>query len=292
MSDRNCGELSVSVAILTWNRREYVVRAIESVYNQTYQPSEVVLLDSASTDGTLDVISARFPAVRIIRLYRNYGCPEGRNIAMANCKGDIIFSLDDDAFLATDVLELCMKRFADNQNLGVVACTILAPNDTRSALEADYICTKFSGGASALRRKALEVAGYYPSDFFRQGEEGDLGLRLMEHGYQILACPQAVVYHAKAPINRDQRLFLFYSTRNELYTVLRRYPWMFVGPTVLYKILVWNMAGVKKMAFVYTLLGTLTALVQVPRLLWQRKAVSINAVRNLLCLKAKTRKSS
>ncbi len=287
MNNTRHSGLSLSVAILTWNRREYVMRALESVFDQTYKPSEVVVVDSASNDGTTEVIAARFPNIRIIQLHRNYGCPEGRNIAMANCQGDIIFSLDDDAFLANDVLELCMKRFAENENVGVVACTILSPGDMASKIGLDHLCKEFNGGACALRKKALEIAGYYPSDFFRQAEEGDLRLRLMESGYGILACPQAVVYHASAPINRDQRLFLFYSVRNELYTVLRRYPWMLVIPGVLYKMLVWNMAGIRKRAFMYTMLGTFAAFLQVPRLLRERKAVSLDTIRNLRPLKAR-----
>lgn len=280
------GGLSVSVAILTWNRSEYVLRALESVYRQTYKPLEVVVVDSASNDGTLERIKARFPNVKLIRLYRNMGCPEGRNIAMANCQGDIIFSLDDDAFLEKDVLELCMNEFAENEKVGVVACTISSTSDMASKIRLDHSCKQFSGGACALRKKALEVAGYYPSDFFRQAEEGDLRLRLMESGYEILACPPAVVYHASAPINRDQRLFLFYSVRNELYIVFRRYPWILVIPGVLYKMLVWNIAGVRKRAFMYTMLGTFAAFLQVPRLLHERKAVSLDTIRNIRPLKA------
>jgi GT2 family glycosyltransferase len=284
--------LSVSVAILTWNRREYVLRAVESVYSQTYKPCEVVVVDSDSNDGTIESIALQFPSVKLVRLHRNMGCPEGRNIALANCHGDIIFSLDDDAFLASDVLDLCVQRMVANDGIGVVTCKILDPNEAPSSKEADYFRTAFDGGACAFRKSALRSAGYYPHDFFRQAEEGDLGLRLIENGYEILACPQAIVYHAKAPINRDQRLFLFYSVRNELYTVLRQYPWILVGPAVLYKMFVWNMAGLRKLAFVHTVLGTLAALVRAPRLLCERKAVSINTVRNLLSLKAKARQSS
>ena len=85
----------ISVVIITWNRRQYVLRAIESVFKQPYRPIEVVVADSASTDGTAEDIEEAYPEVRVIRLHRNMGCPEGRNVALANCTGEIIFSLLD-----------------------------------------------------------------------------------------------------------------------------------------------------------------------------------------------------
>lgn len=83
----------VSIVILTWNRRSYVLKALESVAKQPYRPLEIILVDSVSTDGTVQAVQKNYPEVRIIRLHRNLGAVEGRNIALANCRGDIIFSI-------------------------------------------------------------------------------------------------------------------------------------------------------------------------------------------------------
>lgn len=279
----------VSVAILTWNRRQHVAKAIESVIAQDYQPVEIVVVDSASSDDTADFIERSYPQAKVIRLHRNLGCPEGRNIALANCRGEIIYALDDDGWLAPGTLAICVNRFRQYPDAGVVACQIVAPGEEPLRIGLDDWHYTFSGGASAIRRVVLETVGYYPSDFFRQAEEGDLALRMLEHGYGILRCPQAVMYHERSPINRNDKLFLYYNCRNELYTVLRRYPWKYVVSAMVQKIVTWNYLGLKRRAILYSIAGVVSALLRLPRLIRERKPVSSATVRKLWSMKANAR---
>ncbi len=282
-------KLSVSVAILTWNRRQQVKKAIESVLNQTYKPTEIVVVDSASIDGTVDSLLATYDEIKVIRLHRNLGCPEGRNVAMANCTGDIIYALDDDGWLAPNTLETCVSRFASNPKVGVVACRILPPDEKSSTATPDSLSETFSGGASAIRRQALEKCGYYPSDFFRQAEEGDLSLRLFDVGYTVLRCPEAVMFHERSPENRRNKWFYYYSCRNELLTIMRRYPWYAILPAFLQKVFSWNFIGVRDRALMHTALAVLVVIAKTPSLLRQRNPVSWRAIRFILIIKYRRR---
>ena len=279
----------VSVAILTWNRRQHVTKAIDSVLAQDYRPIEIVVVDSASSDGTADFVAQRYPEVKVIRLHRNLGCPEGRNIALVNCSGDFIFALDDDGWLASNALSVCVDRFRRYPSAGVVDCRIMAPNEKVEKADSDEWHHTFNGGASAIRRVVLESAGYYPSDFFRQAEEGDLSLRMLAIGYEILFCPEAVMFHELSPINRNDKLFLYYNVRNELYTVVRRYPWGYVLPVAFQKIVIWNYLGLRRGSVFHSMAGAVNALLQLPRLIRERSPVSSEAVRKLWAMKAKTR---
>ena len=279
----------VSVAILTWNRRQHVAKAIDSVIAQDYQPIEIVVVDSASDDGSADFIESRYPQVKVVRLHRNLGCPEGRNLALANAAGEIIYALDDDGWLAPDTLSACVSRFIQHPDAGVVACRIVAPDEALARGGADYWHHTFSGGASAIRRIVLEKAGYYPSDYFRQAEEGDLALRIFEQGYGILCCPQAIMYHERSPINRNDSLFLYYNCRNELYTVLRRYPWVYVVPAILQKIFTWNYLGLRRGAILYSIAGVVSAFLRFPGLVGKREPVSPKVIRKLWSMKANAR---
>jgi GT2 family glycosyltransferase len=272
----------ISIAIVTWNRKEYVIRAIKSIYDQPYRPIEIVVVDSNSSDGTVESIKNAFPEVKIIRLHRNMGCPEGRNIALANCSGDIIFSLDDDAWLHLSTLELCVQKFHEEQNIGVIACRIVDPNGETKDIRKEYYTTSFAGGAFVIKKEILNKAGYFPSDYFRQAEEGDLALRILDKGYNIYYYPKAIVYHEKAPINRNNKLFMYYACRNELYTVIRRYPIFLVPLAIFWKILVWNLAGINNKAIHYTLFATIFTLVRFPFLLWERKPVSLKTVKKIM----------
>lgn len=286
--------LTVSVAILTWNRKDEVLRAIRSVFEQSYPPFEIVVVDSASTDGSSEAILKEFPSVKVIRLHRNLGCPEGRNIALANCEGDVIFSLDDDGWLAPNALELCVRKFQADESVGIVGCRIVPPEqaamDTGRELE-DSVTSKFSGGAAAHRNKTFNAAGYYPSDFFRQGEEGDLALRVIENGYKIVRCPRAVVYHERPPANAVPRRHYFYAARNSLFTITRQYPFVFLVPFALYSIFSWNLLGLRTRSIHYTLWAVCVWLAKIPWLLTQRRPVSSKTMRTVLSLRARERGS-
>jgi len=275
----------ISVAIVTWNRKEHVQRAIKSALDQPYRPIEIVVVDSNSQDGTADAIKNAYPEVKIIRLHRNMGSSEGHNFALANSSGVIIFSLDDDALLDTLTLETCARLFQQEEGLGVVACRILAPEDRKENAGKEHSTYLFGSGAFAIKKVVLDEVGYFPSDFFRQAEETDLALRILDRGYDILYCPEAIVYHERAPTNRNEKLFMFYGCRNELYTVIRRYPLLLVPLAALWKIIVWNVAGIKNKAIHYTLFATISALLKSPLLLFQRKPVSVNTIKKIVNLK-------
>ncbi len=275
----------VSVAILTWNRKSHVLKAIQSVVQQSYPNVEIVVVDSASTDGTADAVRAAFPSVTIIRLPRNLGCPEGRNVALANCLGEYIFALDDDGWIPSTTLATIVDRFESHPEAGVVACRILAPEESADCHDQDLLHYTFSGGASAIRRAALERVGYYPSDYFRQGEETDLALRLYDAGYVVLRCPEAIMYHEASPINRNQKLFWFYSSRNELYTVIRRYPWFLIAPGCFQKAISWIGLGLRRGALFHICAGIISAGLYLPRLLASRRPVSAETIRRVLAIK-------
>jgi GT2 family glycosyltransferase len=274
----------VSIAIITWDRRQHVLKAIESVFRQPYRPIEVIVVDSASTDGTVKSINETYPEVRVIQLHKNLGAADGRNIALSNCHGDIIFSLDDDAWIWPSTLSLCVESFEKEQNLGVIACQILAPETEPNDVEERYTYL-FGGGGFAIKKTVLDKTGYFPSDFFRQAEESDLALRVIEAGYPILFLPKAVVYHEKSPINRNSKLFMFYGCRNELFTVIRQYPLVVMPIACLWKIFIWNWAGIKNRALHFTLAGCLAALLKLPWLFSQRRPVSFKTIKILMAFK-------
>lgn len=269
----------VTIAILTWNRLSEVERAVRSALAQTYKPIEVLVVDSASSDGTADALEQRYPTVKVYRLHRNFGCPEGRNIAFANAKGDYIFCLDDDGWLPPDTVEHCVELFSKDAAVGVVTCRILAPGEQPSVMGAQKTVHVFNGGASMIRRAVLERAGYYPSDFVRQAEESDLALRVLDAGFKLVYTDGAVMFHAPSTINRDRGRFMYYGCRNELFTVVRLYPWYLVPFFVVQKCGTWLIAGARELHVIPVLHAMLSALVRLPELLSLRKPVRLAAIK-------------
>jgi len=285
----NTQKLTICVAILTWNRCKHVLKAIDSVYQQSYQPDEIVLVNSASNDGTADNIRGKYPNIKIINLHRNLGAPEGKNIAYANCNSDIIYTLDDDGWLDVNALSICIDRFKQDPKIAIVASSILAPGEQITSIEPDKPHYTFGGGASAIRRSLFDEVGYYPHDYFRQSEEGDLALRLLDKDYTILWCPESIMYHEKSPINRNEKLFHYHNARNELHTIFRLYPAIYVIPFAFQKIISWNLLGLKTGSVHYTIAGIMAAIIKLPKLLSERNPVSVSTIKKIISMKINDR---
>src|SRR5687768_4551661 len=106
-----------SIAVVTFNRAKLVTRALDSVLAQQRTDLEIVVLDNDSHDGTSDMIVARYPQVRLVRLARNVGCPDGRNHLYANCRGEFIVNLDDDGWMSEGLLDQLETVFRQDERI-------------------------------------------------------------------------------------------------------------------------------------------------------------------------------
>ena len=229
----------VSVVILTWERKEDVLAAVQSVYDQAYRNIEIIVVDNASTDGTVDALRAAYPAIKIIVQERNVGAAAGRNPGIAAASGDIIFLLDSDASLGSDTLKKIVTKFQNAPETGAITCKIL--NDTtreidpatwifseKDKLDQDMEFFSFSlcECGTAIRKEVFDRAGLFLDMLFfgREGEE--LGLRVLKAGYQILYYPESVIYHRASPLKRlEGKNWEYYNLRNCLYIYFLHYTW-------------------------------------------------------------------
>lgn len=206
----------ISVVIVTWNRKEDLKKAIESVYKQSYHRKEIVLVDSASTDGTREEILSEYPEVKYLRLPYNFGVIGGRNIGMANTSGDLVVFLDDDAeFLEDDAFGKIAERFACEHELAVIFFKYSLENGDQwgwpfaytpaeSWKDLEIYASSFIGCAYCVQRKWIDKAGYLKKEYFREGEEADFTYRIYAVGGRVLYFPQVRVLHY---LNPHQRIF-------------------------------------------------------------------------------------
>jgi len=92
----------ISVVILNYRRRSNLIRALESVREQSYAPREVIVVDNGSGDDLADFLAREFPEVRLIALPENIGCA-GRNRGVAAARGEIVATIDNDVYFVRDV---------------------------------------------------------------------------------------------------------------------------------------------------------------------------------------------
>ena len=104
----------VSVVIPSYNAASYIMKAIESVLNQTYDNLEVIVADDASTDSTCSVIKKiKDPRVKLIERTENGGAAIARNTAIRAATGRYIAFLDADDYWTSDKLSVQIKQMQE-----------------------------------------------------------------------------------------------------------------------------------------------------------------------------------
>lgn len=215
-----------SVGIVTFNRKELLGRALRSVLSQADGSVEIVVVDNHSTDGTAEYVEEQFPSVRLIRLPRNVGCPDGRNHVFMNCSAEYILNLDDDGWLAPGVFPLLADIFASDERIGIVALRQAYPDEGSGRAMSSSIqdVTLFQGGVSAFRRRMIDATGGYPADFFLFAEETYLSLQALQAGFRIVSAPHIVMWHPRVGGSHSSTAVDYHLYRNNLLVLTRLYP--------------------------------------------------------------------
>ncbi|NBO18369.1 MAG: glycosyltransferase family 2 protein [Proteobacteria bacterium] len=146
----------ISVVIVTRNRPDSLRECMASVLAQDYPDMEIIIVDNASEPGVAERIVEQYPQVRLLRQEKNLGAAGGRNVGIFSAKGEICFSMDDDAILlAKDSLSRCVEYFQRDEKLAVLALRIvdqynniivkLIPRRDRKDVRKDTEGANFSG---------------------------------------------------------------------------------------------------------------------------------------------------
>lgn len=115
----------VSIIIPVYNVEKFIIKCLESVYQQTYKNIEVILVNDCSPDNSIKVVEdylknkENYYTTSIIRHKENKGLSESRNTGTDNANGDYIYYLDSDDWISDNCIELLLKS-AINYNSNVV----------------------------------------------------------------------------------------------------------------------------------------------------------------------------
>lgn len=120
----------VSVVIVNFNAGDYLAAAVESVLNQTDVATEIIVVDNASTDGSLDVLRGRVPAgtVRIIELDENYGFAHACNAGITASRGEAVLFLNPDCRMHAGSLSLLNWMIQERPDVGMTGPLIVNPD--------------------------------------------------------------------------------------------------------------------------------------------------------------------
>jgi glycosyltransferase involved in cell wall biosynthesis len=132
--------LSISAAVITFNRAEWLKDALTSLTKQARQPDEVVVVDNGSKDHTKDVVLSFSDRLNIKYVYEPVrGIPHARNTAIKNATGDIIASIDDDCVADENWLKQIEIPFIKDPHIGVVGGNVTYFRVGEGSVEEFYI---------------------------------------------------------------------------------------------------------------------------------------------------------
>ena len=247
----------VSVIILNYNGLKFIEQCLKSVVNTDYANFEVILVDNASQDKSIELAKKLFednPQLRLIKNRNNVGFAQGNNIGANHAKGDILVFLNVDTEVEPNWLEELVKVMNSKPMIGAAQCKLLVAQN-RSKIESighyiDYTGIESAestlvkdqvdsgqynqskeifyarGAAMAVKRDVFFKAGMFDPAYFMDHEEIDLCWRIWLRGYKIVSAPQSVVYHYGGGIvgNREQNpKILFHLRKNHITSLIKNY---------------------------------------------------------------------
>jgi len=293
----------VAVVIPNFNGARWLPGVLESVATQTAPPAEVLVVDDASTDGSLALLAERFPDVRVLARGANGGFARAANTGIAAVSADAVALVNTDVVLAPDWLERAAAALAAAPRAAAVATKLVdlrEPTllyDAGDVLRRDGACEQrgrferdggrydapgevFSAcaGAALYRRSAVLEAGGFEERFGTYLEDVDLGLRLRMAGWRCRWEPRAVARHAgggsSGTLPHGPGAWV---ERNTLLLVARAFParWL---PFVAYRQLGWAWHAARAGQLRAHLAGVRMALPLLPAFLRERRALRASAV--------------
>jgi GT2 family glycosyltransferase len=237
-----------SVIIPNWNGARFLPTCLDALRRQTYPRFEVLVVDNASTDGSVALMERDYPEVRLVKLPTNRGLTGGVNAGIQAARGEILALLNNDTEADPHWLSELVRALEADPQAGLAASKMLlferrdvihSAGDfygldglpgNRGVWQKDE--GQFDGprrvfgacgGAAAYRREMLEEIGLFDEEFFMYCEDVDLAWRAQIAGYPCAFAPRAIVYH-RLSATGGGRIASFYTGRNTIYVIAKDVP--------------------------------------------------------------------
>ena len=254
----------LSVVVVNWNSKDHLAECLAALEKQTHRELQVIVVDNGSVDGSVDLVSQRFPQVTLIQAGENLGFAEGCNRGLAVAQGSWVAMLNNDAFAEPEWAAALVRAAESAQpDVGTLQSLMLfegrpgivnstgvelrwngggsdrseGMSQSECATPAEIFCA--CAGAAAYRRSMLEQlklkSGYFDRTHFMYLEDLDLGWRAQLAGWTAQYVPSSVVHHVwHGSSDRHGRSWMVAMSRaNRIRTVLKNAsPTMMMGISV------------------------------------------------------------
>ena len=230
--------VDLSVVIVGWNAKHYLELCLDSLAKAPPRRSiEVLVVDNASTDGTAEMIEAKYPWVKLIKSSENLGFAKGNNVAIRQAQGGYIALVNPDVIVFPGCLDALADFLDQNPKVGNAGPKVLNPDMSMQSTcrrfptlwnnfcSATGLATKFKnspffagehmfyfphdrtlavdvlvGCFSMIRRETFLEVGLLDENLFMYGDDVDWCRRARNAGWEVVFYPGGQAIHDRGKI--------------------------------------------------------------------------------------------
>ncbi len=243
---------TVTVIVLNYNGLKHLQSCFASLIRLDYPTDrlELMLVDNASSDGSVEYVRQTYPQVKIVQNTENLGFAAGNNVGARAASGQYVVFLNNDMWVDSQLIRGLIKAVQSDPKVVCAGAKILnwdgsqfdfagsaahfagyayqvgmgkmfSPDEFNEIKPMLFAC----GGAMMIDRQVFLEAGGFDEDYFIYYEDLDLGWRLWILGYKVVFAPDAVVnhwHHGTMDSFSDFRKKVLFK-RNALYSIIKNY---------------------------------------------------------------------
>lgn len=255
MSTRD-SSLSVFIVIVNWNGLADTLECLESLRHLEYSNFEILLVDNASADNSVETIRGIYPSVRILANSGNLGFTGANNVGIRHALENgaaYVWILNNDTVVDRHALSLLVEAAERDRGIGILGSKIYYSSEPnvisfagatidwargtsghigrgevdRGQYDRVSDVDRVSGCSMLVKKEVCETVGLFDEAFFLFVEDVDWCVRAKRSGFRCVFVPSSVVWHKEGSSIRkveQSRLFSYYNTRNFLLLIKKTFP--------------------------------------------------------------------
>ena len=252
--------IDLTLILISWNTSKELKSCLYSVRDAINDAVQVIVVDNASGDDTVEMIHSEFPWVHLIANKTNYGFGKGCNIGLRESLGRYIFFLNPDSAIEKESLKSIVEFGDSHPEAGILGIKVMNPNGTlqyscrhfptvaaglfrnsilgkffpKNPYTRDYLMVDWnhnqpqevdwvSGCALVIRKETIEELGGFDERFFMYCEDVDLAYRAKQKNWKVMYFPGAVSIHSRSKSSDKSPNHMIFEFHKSMYRFFKKH---------------------------------------------------------------------